>query len=103
METQTVCSICNQESLDNVNPEKILTCGSCVIILHEFAQKKPSELIRFHNSLIEKGLLEKARSVEAFIVPEVNGEIATFENTIIQRGIKGGSKGYQRGFFSGSK
>jgi hypothetical protein len=79
------CNLCGREIFDNVNPEKIITCARCVIVLHEKAQSNPQELIEYRNSLEQKGLLEQARSVEAFIIPGDRDDIATFKRTLVLR------------------
>jgi len=76
------CNLCGCEIFGNVNPEKIITCGRCVIVLHEKAQTKQQELTEYRKSLEEKGLAEQARSVEAFIVPEDDADIAIFKQTV---------------------
>ena len=84
------CNLCSQEIFDSVNPDRIITCGKYVIILHEKAQTNPQELIEYRNSLKEKGLLEQARSVEASIVPEDRVDIATFKRTLVLKRSNGG-------------
>ena len=73
------CILCHREVKDNVNPEKIITCGRCVQIL--LAATRESK-IAFRDKLLAQGKKEEARSVEAFIVPEANGKIATFKRTL---------------------
>lgn len=77
------CSICNQEIFDNVNPEKILTCPKCVQILLMATKENK---ITFKDGLLEKGDLEGARSIESFIVPEEDTDIATFKTSCLKRG-----------------
>jgi len=81
--TKAICSICNQEIFDNINTEKILTCGRCVITLMSVSKEKKIER-RKH--LLSKGLTEQARSVESFIVLEDDTDIATFETSLRKRG-----------------
>jgi len=87
------CNLCGCQIFGNVNPEKIITCGRCVIVLHEKAQTKQQELTEYRKSLEEKGLLEQARSVEAFIVPEDSADMATFKRTLVLRRSKHGFRG----------
>lgn len=68
------CSICGRPVYGNVEPEKILTCGRCVIILHELAQRDPHSIQEYHDRLIDQGKTEAARSVEFFIIPEQGGD-----------------------------
>lgn len=82
------CNLCGREIFDNVNPDRIITCGRCVILFHEKAKFNPQELIEYRNLLKEKGLLEQARSVEAFIILEDSADIATFKRTLVLRGSR---------------
>lgn len=76
------CSICHREVKGNGNPEKILTCGYCVLVLLAADQEYKQYLA---NNLRSQGKEEVARSVEAFITPVVDTTIATFKRTIVQR------------------
>ena len=73
------CILCHKEVRDNIDPQKIITCGLCVQIL--LTATKESK-IAFRDKLLAQGKKEEARSVEAFIVPEANGKIATFKRTL---------------------
>ena len=83
---KTSCSICHKEVTDNVNPEKVITCARCVQSLLMATQENK---IAFRNSLLAKEDTEGARSVEAFIVPEEDTDIATFKKSINLRQSKG--------------
>jgi len=70
---KSFCSICERPIYDNVNPEKIITCGSCVQLLLMTSRENR---INFRKCFIEKKDLEGARSIEAFILePEEEEEI----------------------------
>ncbi len=77
------CNLCSHEVFDSINPEKIITCARCVQILLMASQQNKVE---FRNLLLSKGLLEAARSVESFIVPEDDTDVATFETSFRKRG-----------------
>jgi hypothetical protein len=85
------CNLCERPVYDNVNPEKIITCGLCVQILLMASRESK---IEYRNTLISEGLTEQARSVESFIIPEDKAVDATFKTSRLQRH----SKGYVRGF-----
>ena len=84
-----ICSICLQEVKENVNSDKVITCGRCVQVLLTAGQENKKA---FRGTLSPQGRAEAARSVESFILPEANGEIATFENKVRLRGFKHGIK-----------
>jgi len=83
---KAVCSICKQPIRDNVDPEKVITCGRCVQRLLTASRENK---IALRNSLLEKGDSEGARSVESFIVPDEDDTIATFKTSCSKRGSKG--------------
>ncbi len=79
------CNLCSREVFDSVNPEKIITCARCVQILLMASQQNK---IEYRNALLSRGLIEQARSVEAFIIPEDRANDATFERTLVLRRSK---------------
>ncbi len=87
------CSLCSREIFDSINPEKIITCARCVQILLMASQQNK---IEFRNSLLSKGLLEAARSIESFIIPEDKANDATFERTLVLRRSKYTLRGSKR-------
>lgn len=64
------CSICGQPVKGNLNPEKILTCGYCVLALLGMENDLK---IWYRDKLLEAGHPESARSFESFIVEEEDG------------------------------
>ena len=93
------CSVCHLEIIkDNVNPEKILTCARCVQMLLTATQENK---ISFRDSLLARGDAEGARSIESFIVPEEDTNIATFETSYRKRSanrlLHRGKLGFNRG------
>ena len=58
------CSICKSPVYDNVDPEKVITCGSCV---QRLLTASGESKIGLRNSFLERGDKEGARSVESFI------------------------------------
>jgi len=70
------CSICHRVITDNVNPGKVITCARCVQSLLMATQENK---IAFRNGLLAKGDTEGARSIESFIVPEEDRDVATFK------------------------
>lgn len=79
-DSKTNCSICKQPIYDNINPEKIITCANCVQSLLKSTQESK---ISFKNKLLEIEDFEAARSIESFILPEVDREIATFKKSCL--------------------
>ncbi len=84
MNRQAICILCSRP--ERANPEKIVTCGDCVQYLLSIPVE---ERIKYKNALLSKGLDEAARSVEFFIPEEGNGEIATFNRTLVLRRVRG--------------
>lgn len=80
------CVLCHREVRDSVDPQKIITCAQCVQILLAATRE---DKIAFRDKLLAQGKKEEARSVEAFIVPDVNGEVATFKRTLRHGRLKG--------------
>jgi ribosomal protein S27E len=62
------CSICKAEIIDNVNPEKIITCARCVQKL--LAASKEVK-IQTREIFLQRGNEEAARSIQSFIVEEI--------------------------------
>lgn len=81
---KTHCSVCSRPIFDSVNPEKIITCVRCVQSLLMATQENK---ISYRNQLLEKEDTEGARSVESFIVPEEDTDVATFSTSVQKRGF----------------
>ena len=61
------CILCRREVIDNIDPQKIITCARCVQGLLSATRENK---ITYRDRLISEGKLEEARSVESFIAPE---------------------------------
>jgi len=93
-ESRVNCSICKNPVYDSVDTEKVITCARCVQILLLATQENK---ISFRDSLLARGDVEGARSVESFLLPEVDTTIATFETSIRLRGANRLVRGSQWG------
>lgn len=94
--SMTDCVLCHREIKGNVNPQKIITCGRCVQILLTTTRENK---ITYREKLASEGKMEEAMAVQSFIIPEVNGHIATpkmiahFRHSKgVQRGVKAHSR-----------
>lgn len=61
------CVLCHREVKGNVNHQRAITCGRCVLILVAATRDKKIALLE---RLTAAGRVEEARAVESFISPE---------------------------------
>ena len=86
MGNHSICSICQEAVLGNVNPERVLTCGKCVQTLLTTSREDKIALI---DKLLQCGNTEGARSVESFIAERGNGNIPVFKTSCRKIAFKG--------------
>lgn len=65
----THCVLCHREVMDNIDPQKAITCVRCVQGLLTAARQNK---MVYREKLISDGKLEEARAIESFIIPEEN-------------------------------
>ena len=63
------CVLCHREVKGNVNHQRAITCGRCVLILVAVTRDKKIALLE---RLTAVGRVEEARAVGSFISPEEN-------------------------------
>ena len=78
------CILCHREVKGNVNHQRAVTCGRCILIL--VAATRDNK-IAFLERLTAAGKVEEARAVESFISPEedVNEPTKKFRRVVVRK------------------
>ncbi len=79
------CILCHRGVKGNVNHQRAVTCGRCVLILVTVTKDKK---IAFLETLTAAGKVEEARAVESFSSPEedaINEPTKKFRRVVVRK------------------